>query len=325
VGGTRFPYSGTAALSAKASGGIDMVTLSLGLSFTEKLYLGVSVNRWGNGSESSARREEQATIASWTEVSDTTFSDGYEGTNVHLGALFKPSQKIRFGVVYKTPFTMDQTWDRTAETTSAVSGNATETIQRTGTIRWPATVGVGIAIMPTDSLTVSTDYTASWWSRADHYFVQTVSPAPAVERRSDDPSLRSQASVERVIWPTFYDPAFPESSTNPAQVDTQQARVGVEYMILKPRIFGVTALPVRVGVFSDQQYFKETPSFAKVTYLGISGGIGFVWSRFSLDVAYLHTQGEFFSDYSTPIETITSEQADTFRSHRLYVSTTVRF
>jgi long-chain fatty acid transport protein len=317
-GSTRYPYSGTVNYTSDNSGGIDALTLSLGVSFTQKLYLGVAVNRWGNGSEGTGKRQSQATITTWAGTTDTTSSEDYEGTNVNIGALFKPSQKFRLGAVFKSGFTMDQTWKRTTQGYPAAGAATTQVIDRTGTIQWPATFGVGIAFMPTDSLTVAADFTASQWAEADHSYAQTTTTTTGS-------STTSRPASGKAIWPTFYTPSLPESSTNPAQVDTQQGRLGLEYMILKPGLFGVTALPLRLGFFSDKQYFKETPSLEEVRYLGFTGGVGFVWSRFSLDIAYHHTRAEYFSDYSTSTTSITSDEADTFRSHRFYVSTTVRF
>jgi hypothetical protein len=143
------------------------------------------------------------------------------------------------------------------------------------------------------------------------------------------PSTTVIPANRSVIWPTLYDPSQPEGGFNLAQVDTRQARFGVEYVIKDPKLLGLVVIPLRLGTFSDRQYFKDAISFDPVQYLGVTGGFGLVWRRVSLDLAYVHTRGEYnlsnVNEQPGFTESWAFDAPSEFRSNRLYVSTTLRW
>jgi hypothetical protein len=139
------------------------------------------------------------------------------------------------------------------------------------------------------------------------------------------------------IWPTYYDPSFPDNSYLPAQNDARQLRFGVEFVVRKPGLLGLVVLPLRAGFAYDRQIFKNTGDLTEVNYRGFTGGLGLVWSRVSLDFAYVFTAGAFNDDYLCPGPTgcpgfspdveasFIRDENNSFHSQRLYVSTVVRF
>ena len=120
-----------------------------------------------------------------------------------------------------------------------------------------------------------------------------------------------------------------ETPTNLHQSNTRQIRFGVEQIIVKPKLWGLTAFPLRGGIFSDQQYFKES-GLEPASYVGLTAGFGFVWSRISLDLAYVHKSGRFRSrDAVVPtrgaVIIVGSDANHRFNSNQLYLSAIVRF
>jgi long-subunit fatty acid transport protein len=355
------------ALGGRSSGGIDIYAASLGVSFREDLYFGVSLNWWRGETEAvQTVRFEVEGHQAFTGVEDSRFTLGLasslsstetrRGFNTSFGVLWKPTSKLRLGGVFKTPFDLE----RKAETSFVSSAkfspliapdspgeltpvliSSTESTEG-GTVEWPSTIGLGASFSPTDSLTLSTDFTWSGWSDViyqassrDTNVPPTGSDRDLCASRGGDFSIgeNGQGFCEiaiRTLWPTGADPDLPESDTNLRQVDTQQFRFGAEYLIVGPSFGGLTALPLRAGAFTDRQYFQQT-NRTPVTFVGITAGFGLVWPHLSFDVAYVHKTGNYRNrDFflAEPPEFLSisiADEDDTFSSNQLYLSGIVRF
>lgn len=329
---SRAQHTGT--IEGDFSGGLDVYAISLGLGFTPKIYLGATLNLWRKGSDGTRTTRETENYSDPFGTDNFTFTrvrtsnETFKGTNFNAGILLKPTDKFRLGAVYKSRFDMSHDLEFTRKTTTAFSGGGSITSQigltENGTIKWPWTVGVGVAVLPTDVLTLSADYTTSKWSSADYDLTQVIRTTST----SGNTSVRTFTGT--LLWPTLSNPARPEENFfNPFQRDTVQVRAGAEYVIKKPNFAKLVVLPLRVGFYTDRQYFKDTPNLGNVDFTGVTGGFGLVWSRLSLDFAYVHQNGKYRSgDFSRQLsftETSTGQADDSFKSNRLYVSTTLRF
>ena len=328
-------FRGGGGLSGDFSGGLDVFAGSLGVGLSEKVYLGVSLNFWRNGSDGTriSRFQNASTGGNIPFTIDqtvtTTAEETFKGVNLSLGAMFKPTQKLRLGVVFKTPFTMEHTLTTRSERTgthSLLGAGFPQTVTRTesGDIEWPRTIGAGLAVLPLDVLTFSFDWTTTNWADARYDFTRTTTIA-------NNSGTQSSTVSRSVIWPTLFDPAQPEQAViNAAQVDTMQLRFGTEYVLRSPHLFGLTVLPLRAGVYSDRQYFRDTPDLGNVTQIGITGGFGLVWSKVVVDFAYVHPFAKYRSaDFSNGSgnfsETQVSSGKDKFSANKFFVSTIVRF
>lgn len=313
------------------TGGLDLYAASLGLGVTSKLYLGASFNWWRNGSDGTRTTRSTDSFSSPFGTSSSsstnvrTSKETYEGYNLNAGAILKPSEKLRLGVVFKSPFTMKYTQTITRQISRSSGTSSTRITSEEGDIHWPRTIGGGVAVLPTDVLTLSFDFTTTKWSDATYDFTRTIttSSSSSSPRRTFFPNLH-------LIWPTLFDPNQPEQAgLNSAQIDTQQLRFGAEYVIKSPKLANLTALPIRAGVYTDRQLFKESPDLGKVNYLGLTAGVGLVWSRLTLDFAFVRLSGESRNDYTFSdfgfTETVTSDGPDKFRANRFFASTIVRF
>ena len=328
-------FNGSGSLSGDFSGGVDIYSGSLGLSFTQKVFLGVSLNLWRNGSEGSGVSAFRYTTTGGTNPfsidrhRETTVDENFRGFNVNVGAMFRPTNRIRLGAVYKSSFTMKHDLQRSVNQTGTSTEDGalfpfTRTYTEAGDIKWPYTIALGVAFLPTDLLTLSADWTTTNWSDAKYDFA-------ALTTTTNVQGTTSRSTSGQVLWPTFSDPARPEAAVvNPGQVDTMQLRFGAEYVIRKPGFGGLSVLPVRAGVFTDRQYFRDTPEPADVNLLGLTGGIGLVWSHLTVDFAYVHQSASYrSSDYTSSDAVHTESQQgqgeDKSKSNKFYISAIVRF
>jgi hypothetical protein len=132
-----------------------------------------------------------------------------------------------------------------------------------GEIQWPRTIGVGIAVMPRETLTLSADFTTSRWSKAEYSY----SSREMISSTTEDPdfprsSSSTQATQARLLWPTLLpQEGFPHETTSSEQQrrqrDTYQGRLGVEYVVSA----GKVGIPVRAGGFVDRQYYTDRQMF----------------------------------------------------------------
>ena len=348
-------------------GGLDVIGLSSGIGFSSKLYLGLALNLWRNGSNAHTtygfdRNATNQGISGTLPTSgsstqnyseDRTVTEDFTGTNFQVGILAKPKSWLSVGATYKSGFDMDYEYQFDGTTVNVfrtVSGSGSTAVtsedtnrtqsssSRTGTIRWPASVGGGIAVMPKETLTFSVDATLIQWSKGHlvasgvsqsqltRTNVRTVgSGSPSTTNTTNPPS--SGTFDQNFSWPVYM-PGIQEK-----QPDALQVRLGAEYVLRNPGFLNVQVLPLRVGLVRDRQLVKDYQSDTDVYYTGVTTGLGLTWSRLSLDLAYLFTRGSRSEDYATFTETATSRtdrEQDLsgktgYRSSRFFVSTTVRF
>jgi long-subunit fatty acid transport protein len=160
----------------------------------------------------------------------------------------------------------------------------------------PAAYGFGASWRPKPPLTVSGDYTRTNWSNGKVYNYFTLPP--------------TGVQTYDVLY-------FPTLTTEPAQRDTAQFRVGVEYVVVKGRI----KWPLRVGYIADRQLFQtydastgesdKTPPL----YNGFAAGTGLVFGRLLVDVAYLFENGSY-----QEVDIVGAPQDNHVHSHRFFVS-----
>lgn len=319
-------------LSSRGSGGIDVVAGGLGVTVTRRLRLGIAVNRWTGRPQHWVRSERMESSASqryrsaWT----TTTEERFSGTNVSLGALFKPIEKLRVGFVFKASFDLARKSENTYRNTESFNEGASVSrgggYESDGRVTYPHGIGAGIAFAPSGSLTVSADWTRRNWSKAGY----------AGRRSMGDVYLGDEA-WDAHPWPTWTSRSSAGRDGVARQADARQLRVGAEYVVKRPRFAGLEGLPLRVGVFSDRQPFK-TLELQAVDYLGLTAGLGLMWRRISVDWTYVNVRGNYkccerdsesFNSGASfvwlAVYRAAEDGSDRFRSQRFYLSSTVRF
>lgn len=290
------------------TGGIDMISFSVGSKLFGFLNIGVSANLFMNRFQGNVSRESRGDIyraatPSLREDFQERWSRGItidiKGVNVNVGVLVEVFKNFQVGAVYKNPFSIDIDYSIAYLRETRISGQTTAKIDNrhsaVSSLRWPRTWGVGFALRPSDPLTLSVDFTSTRWSRAILKNFKYLADNEGTD----------------VYFPTL---VAVNAGGLEKQVDSQQFRGGMEYvMITKKNLF----IPVRLGIFTDTQFYSDS-SGKKVTLFGIAGGVGLKKGAFSFDAAILYEFGNYLrenTDYSYT----------SFADLRVYFSTIFNF
>ena len=256
----------------ESEGGFDVLALGTGLQLSRKLRLGLTYNRWTNGFSQVFERGGPGPTVERTEFD-------IDGWNVNLGLIVTPIETLNLGLVAKTGFTGDarqaiarfDPGDPTGPPQnafdSALPGYPPMEID------FPGAFGIGASWQPSSPLTISMDYTRTFWSEGkirNFYQLPFLGP-PEVPGRNHFPELP---------YPTL---------TDEDQQDTEQVRVGLEYVAVRG---DSVVWPVRVGYFSDRQHFRSADGTAP-RFDGLSVGTGVAVGPMLLDVAYLYEFGDY--------------------------------
>lgn len=284
-----FPSRISGFLTSKENfrGGFDNVTISLGSRLFDWLCVGISGNLWINGYEGNISetleggyfflpgQTEPTRMSAETSENLTVRINGF---NFNIGVLAILSDKLKIGAVYKCTFSAGSDIDVDHQLYIEPE-NITEYFQGHWSARvdWPDTLGLGIAYSPIDTLTLSLDFTSTHWS--DSIMMGFSNEHLGV----DGP----------VYFPTFL-PVREEPKDDDdedflgRQLDTQQVRFGMEYVFIGQKVL----VPLRLGFFSDTQYFSDS-SGGRVTFFGITAGVGVKKGKFGFDAAAVYEFGSY--------------------------------
>jgi len=270
-------------------GGFDVLAAGTGLRVFRGLRLGGTVNRWFRGySQSRFRtavpeRERQAT--------KQEIDYRLRGWNVNVGLIWSPVETLNLGLVGKTPFTghLDLLRERTDYFSEVVADEFTTRNQHPGEVRidFPGAAGVGASWRPRSAMTLSADYTRTFWSEGliRNFFVLP----PTLVGQTSRPEAQT---FDELPYPTLDDER---------QFDTEQIRLGVEYVAIGAKV----KVPLRAGVFTDRQYFADGAGNAP-RFIGFSLGTGMILGPVLFDVAYVREQNTYLDPESIDRGRVTS-------------------
>jgi hypothetical protein len=287
--------------TGEASGGFDVLTFGTGWRVTRNLRTGITVNRWFNGYTQTLNRDVPDSNRR-TRVFDSDF--GLKGWNLNLGLIWTPIEQLNLGAVFKTPFTGQVSLARTRTDIPAGGGPAITNQYQSDALRleFPATFGFGTSWRPRNALTLSSDFTRTYWSRAwitNFFTLPFVAPPQAFS-------------------PDFY-PPLPFPSLDRPQGDADQIRFGVEYVFIASRF----KMPLRAGYFNDQQIVRANDGSSK-RFNGFTAGIGIILGPILFDVAYLYESGKFVETVTTEaigdVPATTNQLSSSLRTERFFVS-----
>jgi hypothetical protein len=282
-------------------GGFDVVALGSGMQLSGAVRVGATLNRWFNGYEQTYDKP--------VELGESHQEVRFDlrGWNANLGLIWTPTGMLNLGVIYKTGFRTDSTLDRLRSDPFPSSEGGvrereanSEDLGLHPALEFPAAFGVGASVRPRSALTLSVDYTRTLWSEGifhDFFDLGRTGPFPTI--------------FEQVPYPTLNDKV--------PQDDSEQIRLGLEYVIIRGRF----KVPIRVGYFNDQQYFPAIRRFAtlgdgseiKVTraprFDAVTAGAGLIIGPLLVDGAYVYEHGSYMD---------LERHATSVRSHRAVVS-----
>lgn len=264
---------GTPVFTSTGEGGFDVLAAGTGLRVFPWLRVGATANWWFRGYSQSKFRS--AVPGRDRQATEQEIDYRLRGWNANLGLIWSPVEQLNVGIVGKTPFTGDSALSRERLDYFTVS----EPTQNRATgddvrLEFPGAVGFGLSWRPRSAMTVSADYTRTFWSRGRirNFYVLP----PTLPGQSPPPAPQA---FDELPYPTLDDAE---------QFDTEQFRLGVEYVILGRRI----KVPLRAGVFTDRQYFADGGGTPPV-FLGFSVGTGVILGPVLFDVAYVREQNTY--------------------------------
>ena len=298
-------------LTSTGRGGFDVLALGTGFRVVRSLRIGATFNRWVNG-----YRQDRNRVAS-RGTTDQNFDFALSGWNFNGGLIWSPLESLNFGIVGKTTMKGAVILDRVRadiipqpSDTVITRNTANSTVLRTDedpaphrvpvSISIPGAVGVGLSWRPWSVLTASLDFTRTFWSkgRIRNFFT--------LARTEPDQASPFPQVFKNLPYPTL-DDLF--------QSDTEQIRVGAEYVVLGRRL----KVPLRAGFFTDKQYFfdfrGQPPRFR-----GFTAGLGVAAGPLLLDFAYVRETGKYL-DPEASLEDPEARGAErTTRFNRVFIS-----
>jgi long-subunit fatty acid transport protein len=165
-------------------------------------------------------------------------------------------------------------------------------------------VGFGVSWRPLSQLTVSTDYTRTFWSKGRIRNFFTLPPTPV---NATTPPLPTAPDD---FFPSISYPAYLKTTDDAQQQDTEQIRVGMEYVFLRDRF----KWPVRAGYFSDRQIVTVASGSAP-RFNGVTAGAGIVIGPLLFDVAFVYETGDSLES---------NDSQKTVKEHKLLASVIYR-
>ena len=262
--------------TGESTGGFDVVALGTGLRVFNSLRIGGTLNRWLNGYTQTFIREPRVgrTRGRVDQVSHYELS----GWNANVGMIWEPFASLNLGVVGKTPFTADVSLRRERTDFSPSSSTFTRNGAASDALRLelPGAIGVGASWRPVGQLTLSADYTRTFWSRAGFRNFFTLAPTPEGEE-----PLAPEESGD------FY-PIVPYPTFTVEASDAEQIRAGFEYVLIHDRV----RWPIRAGYFSNRQTFPAADA-ASPWFNGATLGLGMGVGPLMLDVAFVYETGDY--------------------------------
>ncbi len=242
------------------SGDIHTLSLAAAYQLTQRLSLGATLSRWEGNWDFTTRTEELELPS--REVSSLRFEqvNSWSGWNTTVGALLRYPY-VQVGAAFRSSFA------GTYEVNSSLATNfATpfpQSSRALGSLNWPTSWTVGVAILPWDAWVLSMDYSAFDW---DEMVIKDFGGAGAPELSFVD------------LKPTDL------SKTR----STNVVRFGTEYTLFPGR--NIVAL--RLGAFREPRPQLLTASSEANERRGFSVGLGWRRGNFAIDLALQHATYE---------------------------------
>lgn len=281
--GTRDIERTTDVFETKGSGGFDVLGVGSGWRLGRMLRVGAAFNLWVNGySQRKVRTSTQPPPRGRGTSEQDIDYDLDSGVNFNAGLLWSPVESLNLGVLGRTPFTAILSLRRFRRDFGP-SDSEGEFTQNSGDrsdilIDLPGSVGVGASWRVTSALTVSADYTRTFWSKGRVRNFYQIEATP-----EDGPAPEPNIFVD-LPYPTLDDLD---------QTDTQQIRAGVEYVLL----LGPLKVPLRIGYFVDRQYFRAAAGGGTAGpppwFRGYTAGTGIAVGPVLVDAAFVLERGDF--------------------------------
>lgn len=257
-------------------GSLSAIGLAYCIQVIPQLSFGCTLNLWNNSLSDNQWKAGYHETGSYTiqrhslpTMPQITYEFQYDcmeeysfsGFNANIGILWRTTDKLTVGLVFKTPFTADLKHETTTEIIDN-NGWRISTEKSDEKLDMPMSYGIGLSYRFSDKFTIAADIYRTEWQD----FVLTD-------------------SYGNEICP-ITGKSVHESDIDP----THQVRLGAEYLFInrKPRY----VIPLRAGVFYDPAPAKGSPD----DYYGFSLGSGIAIGRYVFDIACQYRFGNDVGD-----------------------------
>jgi long-chain fatty acid transport protein len=190
-----------------------------------------------------------------------------------FGVLAKPSKYFSFGLSYKLPFTAKLKGDVVIPNATMVPGITSTTDTGTREATWPMWFGGGVAIKPTDKLTITADVQYTNWKKMQTIPITFANP----------------------VWnAVFGDGGTYDRTYEMLWKNTLQYRFGAEYCISN-------SFALRAGYYLDQNPGRlETQNILlpEFKYNWFTAGFGYKSEKLVIDAAIQYGKG---GDIAVPL------------------------
>jgi hypothetical protein len=233
------------------SGQIDLYSAALAYECSQRILLGVTVNRWrGRWDLDSASSKGPTGTENFVDFGQTNHLDGQ---NYNLGLLWRwPTWSL--GLVHRTPFRADYAYTTSLQSNLPLTAPASSSVPSLG-LHWPATTGLGLAYRFPGHWLLTGDLEQTAWSQTKFM--------------TDNKALNGQ---------NF----FNLSRTN-AVPDATTFRMGVEKLWATP---GGVVVPFRMGLSREPQPVVDAQTGQQRILYGVALGSGLKRGRYTMDLAY---------------------------------------
>ncbi|MBI4727008.1 hypothetical protein HY768_07265 [candidate division TA06 bacterium] len=310
----------------KVKGGVDAITPAVALQLNPNIYIGVAANIFVNGTTDEYKNTFSPNLwddiairdiydANWNYLAtlkDTFDITGSESYNYETkyngfglnGGLLATSRKFNFGAKIQLPFTLKQkttetydiayTWRWIGNPTNTRDTSSATTNKYEHTIKMPFSFGFGVAIKPTDNLTIAADF----------------------ERR---PYGKTNVYNDYMLYNLWSDETNHLSDTLLLK-NCNQFRVGLEYIFIGSN----AVFPVRLGFRTDPKtytgFYDDGTDTSQVAGKVFTAGFGMKFGNLWFDLAYELGMTSIM-DYST----VYYEENLSEKSHNVLASCVVHF
>lgn len=255
----------------KEKGSLSAIGLAYCIQIVPQLSIGFTLNLWdddisNNKWEEDYRNTGLSTITplppDFFEYHNTE-KYSFSGFNANMGILWRATDKLTIGLVFKSPFTADLKHETTTETID-YNGQRISTRTCDEKLDMPMSYGVGLSYRFSDKFTIAADIYRTEWQD----FIR-------IDSNDNETCPITGKSVN-------------ESDIDP----TYQVRLGAEYLFInrKPRY----VIPLRAGVFYDPAPAEGSPD----DYYGFSLGSGIAIGRYVFDIGFQYRFGNDVSGSS---------------------------
>ena len=255
-------------------GSLSALGLAYCIQITPQLSFGFTLNLWDDDITRSRWQEKTHFKASATlEVPlpppmpplkdtyefqcDCIQKYSFSGFNTNIGILWRATDKLTVGLVFKSPFTADLKHETTTEIIKNNGPKISTKTSQDEKLDMPMSYGAGLSYRFSDKFTIAADIYRTEWQ----HFVLT-----------DSDGYEKCPMTGKSVHESDIDPTY-------------QVRLGAEYLFINPKSRYV--IPIRGGLFYDPAPADGSPD----DYYGFSLGSGIGIGRYVFDVAFQYRFG----------------------------------